>query len=204
MLWSQIKPYQLCYNNIEELLTKMKLTASILSTLLLSTSIVMGDLVCDAYDEERRDLSADIEGTAETQNGKCGMKCEWGINEKRRLLRSNARQVMFTLSRDRQLSKKEVDGVEVEFVDCTVDFQAVEYSKSLPFPEGWSEAYESADGGDDFYTLTTEFTIEVGDVAGVGTNCSVTGELEFELAVEENDDDTETLVYDDQELGVSC
>ena len=181
----------------------MKLTLSVLSTLFLSTSLVTADLVCDAYDEERRDLSADIEGTAETQTGKCGLECEWGINEKRRMLRTQSRQVMFTLSRDRQL-KKEVDGVEVDFVDCTLNFQDAEYTKSLPFPEGWSEAYESADGADDFYTLVTEFTIDVGDVAGVGTNCSVTAELEFELAVEENADETETLVYDDQELGVSC
>ena len=182
----------------------MKLTASILSTLLLSTSLITAAVVCDVYDEERRDLSADIEGTALTQNGNCGLKCKWGVNEARRMLRKDARQVLFTLSRDRQLRKKKVDGVEVEFVDCTLQFQDVEYTNSLRFPQGWSEAYESADGAFDFYTLNTEFAIEVGDVKGVGANCSVVAGLEFELGVLEYDDDTEELVYDDQELKVSC
>ena len=99
---------------------------------------------------------------------------------------------------------KEVDGVEVEFVDCTLSFEGAEYAKSLTFPEGWNQVYREGDGADDYYALSTEFGIDVGDVAGVGMNCSVTGEVEFELVVKENDDDTETLVYDDQDLGVSC
>ena len=179
----------------------MKLAASILSSFLLSTSLVMGAIECKG---SSRALGSgeDVEGEASIKTGGCKLKCEWGVNAERRL-RSKSRNLLLELPHGRHLGK-EVDGVEVAFVDCTLTYEDIEYTKSLPFPEGWTEVFKAGDDASDYYGLATEFTLDLGDVEGLGSKCSVSAELEIELVVEEDEEEKEFLVYDDQDIGVSC
>jgi hypothetical protein len=158
--------------------------------------LAMG-LECLEYESERRDLSEDVEGEASIKSADCGLSCEWGANALRKLRSTNRKA-------QRRSLKKEVDGVEVAFMDCTLNFEEVEYTESVPFPEGWVEVFKKGDGAGDYYGLSREFTISVGDVEGIGKNCSVTGEIELEIVVEEDEDEKEFIVYDDQDIGVSC
>ena len=175
----------------------MKLAAPFFS-FLLSASLVTGEIVC-----ARRDLKADLEGSAQIVTGACFMSCDWGVKGKRNLLRKTSRQLLLAVPVDRQL---EVKSVEVEYVDCTLGFGGLEYTQSLPFPEGWTQIFKEADTGLDYYGLSTEVSFDLGAVEGQGTSCSITGSLEIELEVEVVGDDkpTEALVYDDSDISVSC
>ena len=103
---------------------------------------------------------------------------------------------------------REID-VKLASMDCTLTYGGVDYTHSLPFPDGWTEVFKSADGADDYYAFGTEFSFDLGDVAGLGSKCSVTGELELEFDIGmgdtmDGDSPTEMLIYEDQSIDVSC
>jgi hypothetical protein len=163
-------------------------------SLLHSASVANAEIVCEG--DERR-LSADLEGTLEISTGECNLKCEWGVNEDRRNLRSiREEKKQFTFF-GRKL-KDEVDGVKIDFVDCTLKWNETEYEFGLEWPEGWTEVSKSADDADDYYLLAKEFSVDLGG------GCTVEAELEIELEVPEDDLGKEFLAYDDSDIGVSC
>ena len=166
----------------------------------------MGAIECE---EGRRGLGKDLEGSAEINTGNCGLSCSWGADGVSRKLRNGSSKVIFTFPFGRKLGK-EIDGVELASVDCTLSYGGVDYTNSLPFPEGWTEVFKSADGADDYYALKTDFSFDLGDVEGLGSKCSVSGDLELEFYVgvgdtmEDGDSPAEMLIYEDQSIGVSC
>ena len=173
----------------------MKLALSILSPLLLLAPLAMG---LECLEPERRDLSEDLEGEASIKSFDCGVKCEWGANAVRRLRRTTQNKAQ------RRSLGKEVEGVEIAYLDCILIYEDVEYTESFPFPEGWKEVFKAADDAADYYALSRDFAFSVGDVEGAGKNCSVTGSFELELVVLEDLDEKEFIVYDDQDIGITC
>lgn len=174
-----------------------------LLALLQSASVVTGEIVCDKKRLARRHLggSDDVEGELSMNTGECKLKCEWGANgekDRRMLFRGQKlpalkKELLFSNGR-----RLDIDYVDVAKCDCELTWNGTVYGTSIAFPEGWTQVYKEGDGADDYYGLTTEFVLELGD-----TGCSVEAELELEFVVkEENDEDV--LKYDDSDIAVSC
>lgn len=200
----------------------MKLSTSILSSILLSASLASGELDCKG----RRDLasSADVEGTAKVANSNCVLTCKWGFNQvdAKRKLRGNEQ---------RKLSGTDVTGVEKDFLDCTLALPVTgetdedgnplifSYTKDVPFGtgEGWTAVMTKGDGSDRYFSYSTDFMIEIPEstdempVPEEYAGCVAKAEIEIEFtapkpgkAVGGTGDDDEELAYDDSSISVTC
>jgi hypothetical protein len=128
--------------------TKMKFatTALTLASLLLASPLALA----------RSLKSDDLEGTVTIKTGDCDLECDWGANEDRRRLGNSKDQVMTMVTFARQ---QRTLGVVLANIECTVTIGEDEFSKTIPFPDGWTEVNKEADDADDYYGFATSFTV---------------------------------------------
>jgi hypothetical protein len=126
---------------------KFASTALTLASLLLASPLALA--------RSLKDKSDDVEGTVTIKTGDCELECDWGANEDRRHLRNKDRDVtMVTFARQQRTL-----GVVLDNIECTVTIGEEEFSKTIPFPDGWTEVNKEADDADDYYGFATSFTV---------------------------------------------